>query len=121
MSKQRFARISGGMTLYTDEGESVRFCLAHYGEDARKVVEAFWKERKEGDFVIVPVFAYGPPPRKEFCTKESVAEAFKHGGENLLEEEHWVNLLRHFGIAINALKPWPKAEVIPLERGKAVL
>jgi hypothetical protein len=74
---EHFKRCIGGFSLYASGGDNVRFCLARHGEDAAKVVDAFWKEYSRNnpdprpDFVIVPVFAYGLPPREELCTKTS--------------------------------------------------
>jgi hypothetical protein len=117
-----FNHTVGGLTLYTNsEVPNVRFCLAHYGEDTAKVIEHFWKERPAaGNFVVVPVFAHGLPPRMGFCTKESL-EAALHPlpfDPNDSIGVQWMQMLRHFGISINALAPWPKAEVIPLEKTK---
>jgi hypothetical protein len=57
-----FQHVKGAFTLYCggDDVEiaDVRFVLAHFGEDPAKVIAAFWQERR-GDFLIVPLFAYG--------------------------------------------------------------
>src|SRR5262249_40556317 len=107
-------------TLYADHG-NVHLCAARYGEDAAKVVDAFRREHAgtfvSDDFGVAPIFAYGLPPRKALCTKQSLAAAFQNlplqPGGSIGEE--WMALLRHFGITVNALVPWPKAEIIQLE------
>jgi hypothetical protein len=79
MPTDHFSRTSGSFTLYTgsekDHMAQVRFCLARFGEDPDKVLKAFWTEHKTGDFAVVPLFAYGLPPRRELCTPKSLSSA----------------------------------------------
>ena len=80
MTTQYFPHIRGGCTVYVGghdtEITDVRFVLAFYGEDPEKIVAAFWKEHR-GDFVIVPLFGFGAVPRRELCTKRSLATALQ--------------------------------------------
>jgi hypothetical protein len=75
-----FPHTKGGFTIYAGGSDveitDVRFVLANFGEDAAKVIEQFWKERC-GDFVLVPVFAYGGVPRRELCTQQSLVAALQ--------------------------------------------
>ena len=59
-----FTAVKGGFSIHVEEDEfaGVRFCLARFGEDPDKVLDAFWRENNSSDFEIVPVFAYGSPP-----------------------------------------------------------
>ena len=42
------------------------------------MLAAFWKENNgEGDFEVVPLFAYGSAPRLELCTQRSLASALQ--------------------------------------------
>ena len=75
-----FKHVRGGSTIYLGgdhvEITDTRFVLAHYGEDADKVIEAFWDERR-GDFLIIPLFAYGAVPRRELCSQKSLVAALQ--------------------------------------------
>ncbi len=74
-----FTAVKGGFSIHVEEDEfaGVRFCLARFGEDPDKVLDAFWRENNSSDFEIVPVFAYGSPPRPELCTARSLAAALQ--------------------------------------------
>jgi hypothetical protein len=76
-----FGSVRGALSVYcsSDDGQltDARFVLARFGEDPDKVVAAFWREHGDGRFAIVPLFAYGSPPRPELCTRSSLREALK--------------------------------------------
>jgi hypothetical protein len=69
-------------TIYVDraDGDNManpRLLMARIGEDADKVVQAFWKEWPSGDFVVAPLFFHGLPPRRHLCTARSVSAALQ--------------------------------------------
>jgi hypothetical protein len=76
-----FASVRGALSVYcsSDDGQltDARFVLARFGEDANLVVATFWKEHGDGNFVIVPLFAYGVAPRPELCTTASLTRALE--------------------------------------------
>ena len=73
-----FDRLKGGTTIYYgSEGVSdVRLILMHFGEDPARVIDAFWQEKK-GDFLVVPIVAYGAPPRRDLCSQTSLLGALQ--------------------------------------------
>ena len=103
-----FSHASGGFVLYSaKEGDTVqgcRFCLARFGEDVGRVLEKFWDEQPSGDFVVVPVFAHGLPPRLPLSTPRSIAAALQvislEPGSAL--EKRWREVADHLGVA------WPR-------------
>jgi hypothetical protein len=76
-----FSHTSGGFVLYSaKEGDTVsgcRFALGRFGEDVNLVLEQFWAEQPAGNFVVVPVFAHGLPPRFPLSTARSIAAALQ--------------------------------------------
>jgi hypothetical protein len=76
-----FSHTSGGFVLYSaKEGDTVsgcRFALARFGEDVNRVLEQFWEEQPSGNFVVVPVFSHGLPPRLPLSTARSIAAALQ--------------------------------------------
>jgi len=104
---EHFKHVRGGFTIYVggDDVEiaDVRFVLAHFGEDAAKVIESFWKERS-GDFSIVPLFAYGAVPRRDLCTQQSLAAALQSVAiePGSFTEMKWRKLCEDMAVA------WPK-------------
>lgn len=76
-----FEHIRGGFSIHVgNEGDgvpNVRFALGRYGEDADKILAAFWKETNSADCEVIPLFAYGSPPRLELCTQRSLAAALQ--------------------------------------------
>jgi hypothetical protein len=76
-----FSHTSGGFVLYSArEGDAIpgcRFALARFGEDANLVLQQFWDEQPGGNFVVVPVFAHGLPPRLPLSTARSIAAALE--------------------------------------------
>jgi hypothetical protein len=101
-----FDRLRGGTTLYFgSEGISdVRLILMHYGEDPIRVIEAFWQERKGGDFCVVPITAYGSFPRRDLCTQQSLVAALQTATIPLggVEERKWREACEAHHVA------WPK-------------
>jgi hypothetical protein len=102
-----FEHAHGRFTLYVDtDGDhltDVRFILGMIGEDSELLVQKFWKEEGEGDFLVIPVFAYGRPPRSHLCTKRSLAAALQsvqlEPGSTV--EQRWKILADDLGVA------WP--------------
>jgi hypothetical protein len=39
------------------------------------VLKQFWKEHRQGNWTVVPLFAYGLVPRKELCSPRSLSSA----------------------------------------------
>ncbi len=76
-----FEHVRGGFSIHVEgDGPSVpavRFCLARFGEDADRVLKAFWQEVGAGDFEVVPLFSHGAAPRLELCTQRSLAAALQ--------------------------------------------
>jgi hypothetical protein len=87
-----FGSVRGALSVYcsSDEGQltDARFVLARFGEDQDKVVAAFFHEHSDARFSIVPLFAYGSPPRKELCTKQSLTAALKSAKSSLTERSN---------------------------------
>jgi hypothetical protein len=102
-----FKHVKGGFTIYVGgedvEIADVRFVLAYFGEDATKVIEAFWQERR-GEFSIVPLFAYGGVPRRELCTQQSLVGALQTVTlePGSFTEMKWRKLCAEMNVA------WPK-------------
>jgi hypothetical protein len=89
-----FDKVVGGVTVYLDPElmAGVKFCIMLHGEDVSKVLECFWKERDDsGMFCVVPITAYGLPPRPELCSKQSLREALKTAfiQPNSSDERRW--------------------------------
>ena len=103
-----FEHIRGGFSIHVDaEGSTVpavRFCLARFGEDADRVLAAFWREVGAGDFELVPLFAYGSAPRAELCTARSLAAALQTASiePGSRTEQQWKAVCEHHNVA------WPK-------------
>ena len=102
-----FKHVRGGFTLYChgDSGDiaDVRYVLGIFGEDPAKILEAFWQERT-GDFLVVPLFAYGGVPRRQLSSQQSLTAALQSvtiepGG---FVEMKWKELCQQMSVA------WPK-------------
>ena len=94
---QHFSKQVSAPAVYVSGGagpNTIRLCLGHHGEYPRKIVTALWDEHRNGDFLAVPIFAC-EPPRKELCTKQSLAAAYRDG---LLDVGQVEQLLKDFGI-----------------------
>jgi hypothetical protein len=96
-------------TIYVDraDGDNManpRLVMARVGEDAEKVVAAFWDEWPRADFVIAPIFFYGLAPRRSLCSAKSIAAALQtiQLEPNSTLEQRWKELAEQFNIA------WPK-------------
>jgi hypothetical protein len=96
-------------TIYVDraDGDNManpRLVMARVGEDAEKVVAAFWDEWPTGDFVIAPIFFYGLAPRRSLCSAKSIASALQtiQLEPNSILEQKWKELAEQFNVA------WPK-------------
>jgi hypothetical protein len=103
-----FEHVRGQYTLYSDkEGDalsSVRFLHGRIGEDPQKLIDRFSFEEGSGDFSLMPLLAWGQPPRKGLCSPRSLTEALKlvriEPGSR--EEQIWKECCEHHGV------PWPK-------------
>ena len=80
MAELYFDKVRGALSCYVDASDGnmtdVRIILCRHGEDAQKAIAQFWKENT-GEFAVVPLFAYGNPPRKELCTQKSLLAALQ--------------------------------------------
>src|SRR6476660_1877798 len=70
-----FDKVRGALSCYTDASDGMltdcRIILCRFGEDPHKAIAQFWRENT-GNFAVIPLFAYGNPPRKELCTQKSL-------------------------------------------------
>lgn len=73
-----FGRVRAISTIYSEDVEGInpRFVLAHFGEDQQLVVQQCLQEVSQ-DFLPIPVFAYGPTPRRELTSQRSLAAALQ--------------------------------------------
>ena len=65
--------------LFVDAADglsAIKFCVANFGEDVGKVTAAFLKEHGH-NYITIPVVVVNGVPRKEFCTRQSLAAAAK--------------------------------------------
>jgi hypothetical protein len=80
MTEQFFDKVRGALSCYTDAADGhltdVRIILCRFGEDAQKAIDQFWKENT-GNFAVIPLMAYGNPPRKELCSQKSLLAALQ--------------------------------------------
>ena len=103
-----FGSVRGALSVYcsSDDGQltDARFVLARFGEDPDKVVAAFWREHGDGRFAIVPLFAYGAPPRRELCSQKSLAAALQTVTiePSSVVEQQWKSVCEAHNVA------WPK-------------
>jgi hypothetical protein len=108
-----FSSVRGALSVYcsSDDGQltDARFVLARFGEDPDKVVAAFWREHGDGRFAIVPLFAYGSPPRPELCSRQSLTQALKTARfeENGAAEMAWKAACEAHKVPWNAHKAAP--------------
>jgi hypothetical protein len=109
MSGPYFENVKGGFSIYTDasadgSAPNVRFCLAYFGEDAEKVLEAFHKEHRT-DCLMVPIFGYGSMgPRIELSSPRSLAAALATATiePDGVVGQQWRAACEYHGVA------WPK-------------
>jgi hypothetical protein len=103
-----FEHAHGRFTLYVDtDGDHLtdaRFILGMVGEDEELLVQKFWKEEGKGDFLVIPVFAYGRPPRRHLCSPQSLRDALRtvRIEPNSAMEQQWKEVCDYHGV------PWPK-------------
>ena len=76
-----FEHVRGGFSIHV-EGEgpfvpAVRFCLARFGEDADRVLTAFWQEVGAGDFEVVPLFSLRSRTSPRVMHSRSLAAALQ--------------------------------------------
>jgi hypothetical protein len=108
-----FGSVRGALSVYcsSDEGQltDARFVLARFGEDQDKVVAAFFHEHSDARFSIVPLFAYGSPPRKELCRKQSLTAALKSAKiePNGTVEQAWKEACLLHKVPLNAFRAAP--------------
>jgi hypothetical protein len=107
MAEKLFPHTKGGITMYCGGDDAAitdaRFVLGIFGEDANKIVAACSRERR-GDFVLVPLFAYGSAPRAELCSKASLMAALEVAQiePGSVTEQQWRKACDHHGV------PWPE-------------
>jgi hypothetical protein len=106
--EEYFNHCRGGFTLYStkhfDHMVHPTFALAYFGEDMQKVVDQFWRETSTNvDIVVIPVFAFGSPPRRQLTTPESLAAALEtiHLQPGNALTMRYQELARDLGV------PWP--------------
>jgi hypothetical protein len=107
MSDKFFDTVRGGFTLHGDSGDqytSTQFCLARFGESPDRVLEVFYQENPQANYLLVPLFAYGLPPRRELCTQQSLAAALQSVTleRDSIVETKWKQLAEEFDCS------WPK-------------
>ena len=108
-----FGSVRGALSVYcsSDDGQltDARFVLARFGEDQDKVVAAFFHEHSDARFSIVPLFAYGSPPRKELCRKQSLTAALKSAKiePNGTVEQAWKEACLLHKVPLNAFRAAP--------------
>jgi hypothetical protein len=116
-----FSDSRGGFSLYvssTGDGSipHVRFCLAHHGEDPDRVIEVFFQEHKQADFLLVPLFAHGMAPRIELSTPRSLLAglATVHLEPNGAIAKQWRVACEYHGVN------WPKRlQAKPVSKAQA--
>jgi hypothetical protein len=110
-----FGKVRGALSVYCDENDGMltdaRFILCRHGEDADRVVEAFWREYTGSQaFSVIPIFARGDaPPRPELCSKQSLREAPKTAkiDVNGIAAQGWKKACEAHNVPWNALKAAP--------------
>lgn len=95
--------------------------LARFGEDPNTVLRVFYNEHPTANFMVVPLYAYGLPPRRELCSQQSLTAALQsvaiEPGSTV--EQRWKELAAEFDIAWPSrltpkkLKPAVSAEMQP--------
>jgi hypothetical protein len=107
--EEYFNHCRGGFTLYStkhaDHMMHPAFALAYMGEDVQLVVDQFWRESSTNmDIVVIPIFAFGSPPRRKLTTPESLATALEtiHLQPGSALTMRYQELARDLGVA------WPK-------------
>src|SRR5262245_47287087 len=63
LMSHEFSRVVSPVPCYVGPDINVRFVLAHHGEDLGKVLAAFWRSGKEGEFLPALIVAHGAAPR----------------------------------------------------------
>jgi hypothetical protein len=109
MTTHYFDRVRQAPSTYVDSHDGaltdVRMCVARVGEDANKVLDAFWREHRGGSFSVIPLFAVGNAPRKELCSARSLTSALQTLGEldaGSAIEQQWRAACEAHAVA------WPK-------------
>jgi hypothetical protein len=101
-----FSKVSGGVSVCQDPEEErygVRFPIARFGECGMLLLEAFWRENpRTRDVAVVPLFAYGLPPRIGLSTKASLKAVLSQAratvDPNSTTHLAWVKTCGHFGL-----------------------
>jgi hypothetical protein len=80
MTEQFFDKVRGALSCYTDASDGqltdCRIILCRFGEDPQKAIDQFWKENT-GNFAVIPLMAYGNPPRAQLCSQKSLLAALQ--------------------------------------------
>src|SRR5262245_34401220 len=113
MANEYFSKVRAAPSTYVDDDDGqlidARLVIARFGEDAELVIEQFWKEHKNGNFDIVPLFSHGKAPRPELCSKASLREALKTAKiePNSIVESHWKAACEAHKVPFNGVKAAP--------------
>jgi hypothetical protein len=107
MTDKYFEFVRGGFSLHMSADEeytAMHFVLARFGESPDRVLEVFYKEHPIADFMVVPLFAYGLPPRRELCTARSLSAALQSVSLDVdgVVTRTWKELCQEFDVA------WPR-------------
>jgi hypothetical protein len=99
--------IRGGFSLHVGAAEeytATHFVLARFGESADRVLEVFYQENPISNFMVVPLFAYGLPPRRELVTQQSLTSALASVqlAADGQDTKAWKELAEEFNVA------WPR-------------
>ena len=77
-----FDKVRSAPSTFVDSNDGmltdVRLVIYRHGECPQRVIRVFYEEHKgECNFSIIPLPAYGNPPRKELCTQKSLVDALQ--------------------------------------------
>ena len=104
-----FDKVRSAPSTFVDSNDGmltdVRLVIYRHGECPQKVIQTFYEEhRGECNFSIIPMAAYGNPPRPELCTKRSLADALQVADiePNSNHEMQWRSCCDRIGAT------WPK-------------
>lgn len=104
-----FDKVRNAPSTYVDANDGMltdcRLVIYRHGEDPEMVLQAFAEEhRGHANFAIIPLAAYGNPPRKELCNQRSLVSALQSAivEPNSVSEQQWKAVCEFHSVA------WPK-------------
>lgn len=104
-----FGKLRNAPSTYLDDNDGalsdVRLVIYRFGEDPQTVIQTFFEEhRGHANFAIIPLPAYGLPPRKELCTQKSLVSALQVAvvEPNSVQEQSWKSCCELHSVS------WPK-------------